>query len=111
MKTIAALVALFIFTPTIVPASTVSSPPLIRVTPPAPRFTDAERQAELARRRPLLRPKWPIRAPLCCFSGEPKLYTNDVDYVFRQENNLFYLTNLAAGRCNARYHERWLYRQ
>ena len=28
------------------------------------------------------------------FSAEPKLYTNDVDYVFRQENNLYYLTNL-----------------
>ena len=28
------------------------------------------------------------------FSAEPKLYTNDVNYVFRQENNLYYLTNL-----------------
>ncbi|MEP6923884.1 MAG: aminopeptidase P family protein, partial [Pyrinomonadaceae bacterium] len=28
------------------------------------------------------------------FSAEPRLYTNDVDYVFRQENNLYYLTML-----------------
>jgi Xaa-Pro aminopeptidase len=28
------------------------------------------------------------------FSAEHKIYTNDVDYVFRQENNLYYLTNL-----------------
>jgi Xaa-Pro aminopeptidase len=27
-------------------------------------------------------------------SAEHKIYTNDVDYVFRQENNLYYLTNL-----------------
>ena len=27
-------------------------------------------------------------------SAEPRLYTNDVDYVFRQENNLYYLTAL-----------------
>ena len=28
------------------------------------------------------------------FSAEPKLYANDVDYVYRQENNLYYLTGL-----------------
>ena len=31
---------------------------------------------------------------LVMFSAEPRVYTNDVDYAFRQENNLFYLTNL-----------------
>lgn len=31
---------------------------------------------------------------LVLFSAERKLYTNDVDYVYRQENNLYYLTNL-----------------
>jgi Xaa-Pro aminopeptidase len=28
------------------------------------------------------------------FSTEPRVYTNDVDYPYRQENNLYYLTNL-----------------
>jgi Xaa-Pro aminopeptidase len=31
---------------------------------------------------------------LILFSAEPKLYANDVDYVYRQENNLYYLTSL-----------------
>jgi Xaa-Pro aminopeptidase len=34
------------------------------------------------------------KSMLILFSAEPKIYTNDVDYVFRQENNLYYLTNL-----------------
>src|SRR6185295_19488889 len=33
-------------------------------------------------------------ALLVLFSGEPRVYANDVSYPFRQENNLFYLTNL-----------------
>jgi Xaa-Pro aminopeptidase len=31
---------------------------------------------------------------LILFSTEPRNYTNDVDYPYRQENNLYYLTNL-----------------
>ena len=31
---------------------------------------------------------------LILFSTEPRVYTNDVDYPYRQENNLYYLTNL-----------------
>jgi len=31
---------------------------------------------------------------LILFSTEPRVYTNDVDYEYRQENNLYYLTNL-----------------
>lgn len=31
---------------------------------------------------------------LVMFSAEPRVYTNDVDFEFRQENNLYYLTNL-----------------
>lgn len=69
-------------------------PSNIRVTPPAPRFTDAERQAELARRRAEVAKAMADKSMLILFSAEPKLYTNDVDYVFRQENNLYYLTAL-----------------
>ena len=63
-------------------------------TPPAPKFTDAERHAELARRRAAVAAKMADNSIMVLFSAEPKLYTNDVDYVYRQENNLYYLTGL-----------------
>ena len=31
---------------------------------------------------------------LILFSAEPKIYAGDVDFMYRQENNLYYLTNL-----------------
>ncbi len=68
--------------------------PSILVTPPAPKFTDAERHAELARRRAAVAAKMVDNSVLILFSAEPRLYTNDVDYVYRQENNLYYLTAL-----------------
>ena len=68
--------------------------PAIRVTPPAPTISDAERHAELSRRRATVAAKMPDKSMLILFSAEPKLYTNDVDYVYRQENNLYYLTAL-----------------
>ena len=66
----------------------------IRIAPPAPKFSAAERQAELARRRAAVAAKMANNSMLILFSAEPKLYTNDVDYVYRQENNLYYLTGL-----------------
>jgi len=69
-------------------------PTAIKITPPAPRFSDTERQAELARRRSAVAAKMADKSMLILFSTEPKLYTNDVDYVYRQENNLYYLTAL-----------------
>lgn len=80
--------------PTPVSVTAAVDPTSIRVTPPAPKYTDAERQAELARRRAAVAAKMVDKSMLILFSTEPKLYTNDVDYVYRQENNLFYLTNL-----------------
>lgn len=74
-----------------------STPTAIRITPPAPLFTDAERQAELARRRAAVAAQMADNSVMVLFSAEPKLYTNDVDYVFRQENNLYYLTALKQG--------------
>jgi Xaa-Pro aminopeptidase len=35
---------------------------------------------------------------LVLFSAEPKVYTGDVDYEYRQENNFYYLTNLRQER-------------
>jgi len=67
---------------------------VVRVTPPAPVFDDAKRVDELATRRKRVAAAIGPGAMLVMFSAEPRVYTNDVDYAFRQENNLFYLTNL-----------------
>ena len=38
------------------------------------------------------------KAVLILFSAEPRVYANDVDYEYRQENNLYYLTQLKQKR-------------
>jgi Xaa-Pro aminopeptidase len=70
----------------------------IRVTPPAPVFDDGARLAELAARRARVAQEIGKQSLLVLFSGEPRVYTNDVDYEFRQENNLYYLTGLKQQR-------------
>jgi Xaa-Pro aminopeptidase len=70
----------------------------IRITPPAPVFTDAKRLDELAARRRRVAETIGPKGILLMFSGEPRVYANDVDYQFRQENNLYYLTNLGQQR-------------
>ncbi|HZH91119.1 MAG TPA: aminopeptidase P family protein [Pyrinomonadaceae bacterium] len=72
--------------------------PAIRVTPPAPVSDVQARQAELAERRARVAKEVGNGSMLVLFSGEPRVYTNDVDYEFRQENNLYYLTGLAQQR-------------
>ena len=67
---------------------------MIRVTPPAPKFSDAERHTELAARRKAVADKMSDNSVLILFSSEPKQYAGDVDFMYRQENNLYYLTNL-----------------
>jgi Xaa-Pro aminopeptidase len=69
-------------------------PKAIRETPPAPKFTDAERHAELAMRRANVFKEMSDKSVMILFSAEPKLYAGDVDFYYRQENNLYYLTNL-----------------
>jgi Xaa-Pro aminopeptidase len=82
------------------PAGFVSSPthaaasPVIREAPPAPEFTKEERHAELRARRGRVMERLGPNSLLVLFSAEPRVYTNDVDYEFRQENNLYYLTAL-----------------
>jgi Xaa-Pro aminopeptidase len=71
-----------------------AAPPVIREAPPAPSFTEDERQAELRARRARVMEKLGPNSLLVLFSAEPRVYTNDVDYKFRQENNLYYLTAL-----------------
>jgi Xaa-Pro aminopeptidase len=75
---------------------TTASP--IRITPPPPVIDDARRLGELSARRKRVAETIGAKAILVLFSGEPRVYTNDVDYPFRQENNLYYLTNLKQER-------------
>jgi Xaa-Pro aminopeptidase len=70
----------------------------IRITPPAPVFDDTKRLEELAARRKQVAGAIGKNSILVLFSAEPRVYTNDVDFPFRQENNLFYLTNLNQKR-------------
>jgi Xaa-Pro aminopeptidase len=69
-------------------------PTAIRMTPPAPKIADAERQQELAARRARVFAEMKDNSVLILMSAAPKVYTNDVDFLYRQENNLYYLTNL-----------------
>ncbi|HSD47880.1 MAG TPA: aminopeptidase P N-terminal domain-containing protein, partial [Pyrinomonadaceae bacterium] len=69
-------------------------PSNIRITPPAPVFTDQERINELSQRRDRVAQSVGPQSMLVLFSTEPRVYANDVDYPYRQENNLYYLTSL-----------------
>lgn len=71
-----------------------SPAPVILRTPAAPVISDNERQAELARRRAEVGKMMLDNSIMVLMSTEPKLYAYDVDYVYRQENNLYYLTAL-----------------
>ena len=77
-------------------AAVLSQSPLgaIMTTPPSPVVSDAERQAELARRRSEVARALPDNAVLILFSATPRNYAGDVDFQYRQENGLYYLTNL-----------------
>src|SRR6185503_4565059 len=75
-----------------------AEPPVFRITPPAPVFNQAKRLEELAGRRKRVADAIGPNGIMILFSAEPRVYANDVDYQFRQENNLFYLTNLNQKR-------------
>jgi Xaa-Pro aminopeptidase len=93
------LLSVFAFPPARAGAKAESAPaPVIRITPPAPAFDDAKRLDELAARRKHVAGAIGAKAMLVLFSTEPRVYANDVDYAYRQENNLYYLTNLNQKR-------------
>jgi len=71
-----------------------ATPSVIRIAPTAPVFDNQTRLAELAARRGRVAAAVGPKGVLIMFSTEPRVYTNDVDYEYRQENNLYYLTNL-----------------
>ena len=86
--------------PTIFVRAAPDVPPasVIRRTPPAPVFDQAKWFEELAARRQRVAEAIGPKSMLILFSAEPRVYANDVNYQFRQENNLFYLTNLNQKR-------------
>lgn len=88
------VLALPILATTVPSAHEKSTSTVIRVAPPAPVINDEARLAELSSRRSRVAEKIGAAGILVLFSTEPRVYTNDVDYEYRQENNLFYLTNL-----------------
>jgi Xaa-Pro aminopeptidase len=69
-------------------------PAIIRVATQPPVISDAERLSELAQRRARVAQTLGPKSILILFSAELRVYSNDVDYPFRQENNLYYLTQL-----------------
>jgi len=66
----------------------------IKAAPPAPVFDEATRHRELAGRRARVAQMVGPNGILILMSGEPRVYAGDVNYHYRQENNLYYLTNL-----------------
>lgn len=67
---------------------------LWKIAPPSPQIPEPERLAELATRRRNVAARMGERGVMVLFSAEPRVYTNDVDYHYRQENNLYYLTGI-----------------
>ncbi len=64
------------------------------IPPALKQISPTERLAELATRRIQVARQLGERGILMLFSAEPRVYTNDVDYPYRQENNLYYLSGI-----------------
>src|SRR5215510_15334999 len=67
---------------------------LWHTAPPAPKIAEADRLAELAARRAEVMKRIGQKGMLILLSAVPRPYTLDVNYPFRQENNLYYLTGI-----------------
>ncbi len=65
-----------------------------RIAPPAPKIAEQDRLAELRTRRLEVMKRMGERGVMTLFSAEPRVYANDTDYHYRQENNLYYLTGI-----------------
>lgn len=66
----------------------------IPTAPAEPAISEAEKRAEVSRRRERVAASVGAGGVMILMSGEPRVYAGDVDYEFRQENNLYYLTLL-----------------
>lgn len=70
------------------------APAIWQVAPQSPEIPEPERLEELRRRRAATLDRMSPESVMVLFSAEPRVYTNDVDYHYRQENNLYYLTGI-----------------
>src|SRR5262245_35040981 len=75
-------------------AASLTAPEIWRIAPPAPKIAETERLSELRARRQEVMKRMGGKSLMVLFGAEPRVYTNDVDYMFRQENNLYYLTGI-----------------
>src|SRR5499427_7407211 len=75
-------------------AAAVLAPEIWRIAPPAPKISETDRLAELRARREEVMKRMGDRGIMVLFAAEPRVYTNDVDYHYRQENDLYYLTGV-----------------
>ncbi len=64
------------------------------ISPALKQISSSDRLAELAARRREVARRIGNSGVLMLFSAEPRVYANDVDYPYRQENNLYYLTGI-----------------
>ncbi len=78
-------------------AATGPAPEIWRIAPAAPKIAEVDRLAELRTRRQEVMKRMSANSIMMLFSTEPRVYTNDVDYPYRQENNLYYLTGIKQG--------------
>jgi len=92
--TVALVVALILSIGTSPGAAIFNAPEFWRIAPPAPKISEADQLAELRARREEVMKRMGDKAIMVLFSAEPRVYTNDVDYHYRQENNLYYLTGV-----------------
>jgi Xaa-Pro aminopeptidase len=65
------------------------------IAPPAPKIIEADRLAELAARRAEVMKRVGQKGMMILFSGLPRPYTGDVNYPFRQANDIYYLTGIS----------------
>jgi Xaa-Pro aminopeptidase len=88
------VLALTLSTGAVTGAAIFTAPEIWRVAPPAPKISGSDRLAELRARREEVMNRMGDKAIMVLFGAEPRVYTNDVDYHYRQENNLYYLTGV-----------------
>jgi Xaa-Pro aminopeptidase len=69
------------------------------VAPPAPKAAEIDRVAELRKRRLEVMKRMSTNSVMVLLSTEPRIYSYDVDYHYRQENNLYYLTGIKQQDC------------
>jgi Xaa-Pro aminopeptidase len=65
-----------------------------RIAPPPPARAAIDRARELAQRRQQVLERMGNRSIMLLLSAEPRVYNNDTNYHYRQENNLYYLTGI-----------------